>query len=91
MTLKLAVLATLLLAAPAAAQPIIIPLSKQQPPQEQQPPASPVPGAPPQAAATPGAGSQPATPPSTAGATTQGNAGPDDTGSGGGQPSAPAR
>ncbi len=86
MKLRLAALATLLMAGSAAAQPIIIPLSKQQPRQEQQPPASPVPVAPPQADATPGAGSQPAAQPSNAGATVQGNAGPNDAGSGEGQP-----
>lgn len=90
MKLQLAALATLLMAGPVAAQPILIPLSKQQPQQEQQPPASPVPVAPPQADATPGASSPPATPSSTAGATAQGNAGPNDAGSEG-QPSAPTR
>jgi hypothetical protein len=91
MKLKLAALAALLIAAPAMAQPIIIPLSKQQPQQGQQPPASPVPVAPPQADATPGARSQPGGQPSTAGSTAQGNAGPDDAGSGEGQPPTPAR
>ena len=91
MKLKLATLATLLMVGSATAQPIIIPLSKQEPQQGQQPPASPVPVAPPQAAATPGAGSQPAAQPSTTGATAQGNAGSNDAGSGEGQPSAPAR
>ena len=90
MKLQLAALATLLMASSVAAQPIIIPLSKQQPQQSQQPPASPVPVAPPQADATPAAGSQPAAPSSAAGATAQGNAGPNDAGSEG-QPAAPAR
>ena len=91
MKLQLAALATLLMAGSATAQPIIIPLSKQQPQQSQQPPASPVPVAPPQAAATPGAGSTPATQPPAAGATAQGSAGPDDAGSGEGQSAATAR
>jgi hypothetical protein len=91
MNKRSAALAALLVAAPAAAQPIIIPLSKQEPQQGQQPPASPVPVAPPQANATPGAGSQPAGQQSTAGSTAQGNAGPNDAGSGEGQPSTPAR
>ncbi len=91
MKLRLAALATMLMAAQAAAQPIIIPLGKQQAQQGQQPPASPVPVAPPQAAATPGAGSQPVGQPSTAGSTAQGNTGPDDAGSGEGQSSPPAR
>lgn len=91
MNMRFSALAALLMAAPAAAQPIIIPLSKQEPQQGQQPPASPVPVAPPQAAATPGAGSQPVGQPSTAGSTAQGNTGPDDAGSGEGQSSPPAR
>lgn len=91
MKLRLAALAALLMAGSAAAQPIIIPLSKQQPREGQQPPASPVPVAPPQADATPGAGSPPATQSPAPGATVQGNAGPSDAGSGEGQPSAAAR
>lgn len=91
MKLRLAALATLLMVGSAAAQPIIIPLSKQPPREGQQPPASPVPVAPPQADATPGAGSAPATQSPAPGATVQGNAGPSDTGSGDGQPSAAPR
>ena len=91
MKLQIAALAALVMAGPAAAQPFIIPLGNQQPQQGQQPPASPVPVAPPQADATPGANPQPAAQSSTAGATARGNSGPNDAGSGEGQPAALAR
>lgn len=49
----IAALSILLLALPAAAQPIIIPLQRQRQAEPPPPPPSPVPVAPPQAAATP--------------------------------------
>ena len=79
MRFQLAALAVLLVAPPAAAQPFIFQLKRDQPQAEQQPPASPVPVAPPQADATPGAPAQPdAQPP--ASSTAQGSAGPNDAG-----------
>ena len=89
MRFQLAALATLLMAAPAAAQPFIFQLNRDQPQPGQQPPASPVPVAPPQADATPGARSpQPAAQPPGP-STAQGNAGPNDAGAAEQPPSPP--